>query len=165
MPLYKIESYEAIRVFESEIPKEKMIQRLFEKNSLDILDLRVISTEYRLTNSLRIDTIGIDRKKHPCIVEYKKTYSPSVLTQGLSYLSWLFDHKETFEKEAKSLDETLTVNWNNIRLIFVCAYFSSYDIDTVKILPYSVELIKYTYFENGTIYLEKFIEERKRFLK
>jgi hypothetical protein len=36
-------------------------------------------------------------------------------------------------------------------------------LDTVKVLPYSIELVKYTYFENGTIYIEKFIEDRKKF--
>jgi hypothetical protein len=165
MPLYEIKGFNVKRISEAEVPKEKLIQKLFERNSLTLLDFHFLATEYQLTNMLRIDTIGIDRRRFPTIVEYKKTYSPGLLSQGLSYLSWLLDHKETFEKEVAKKFPHTEVRWENIRLIFVCAHFSTYDIDTIKILPYSVELVKYTYFENGTIYIEKFIEDRKKFSK
>lgn len=165
MPLYEIKGYDVKRIKEEEVPKEKMIQKLFERNSLEFLNLHFLATEYQLTNMLRVDTIGIDRNRFPCIIEYKKTYAPGILSQGLSYLSWLLDHKETFEKEVAKKFPNTFVRWENIRLIFVCAYFSAYDVDIVKVLPYSVELIKYTYFENGTIYIEKFIEGRKKFSK
>ncbi|HQG81884.1 MAG: hypothetical protein KBH94_03180 [Caldisericia bacterium] len=163
MPLYEIKGFDVKRINEAPIQKEKLIQKLFERNSLKLLDFYFLETEYQLSNSLRIDTIGIDIRRAPCIVEYKKTYSPGLLSQGLSYLSWLLDHKETFEKEVYKKFPGTIVRWNNVRLIFVCAYFSQYDLDTVKVLPYSIELVKYTYFENGTIYIEKFIEDRKKF--
>jgi len=163
MPLYEIKGFDVKRINEASIPKEKLIQKLFERNSLELLNFHFLASEYELTNMLRIDTIGIDVRRAPCIVEYKKTYSPSLLSQGLSYLSWLLDHKETFEKEVTKKFPNTLVKWENIRLIFVCAHFSPYELDTVKVLPYSVELVKYTYFENGTIYLEKFIEDRKKF--
>lgn len=163
MALYEIKGFEVKRIDETPIPQEKLIQKLFERNSLKLLNFYFLETEYKLTNMLRIDTIGIDLKRAPCIVEYKKTYSPSLLSQGLSYLSWLLDHKETFEKEVWKKFPNTSVRWEKVRLIFVCAHFSTYDIDSVKVLPYSIELVKYTYFKNGTIYIEKFTEDRKKF--
>lgn len=65
----------------------------------DKLPGKMCATEkLNLVVALRMDTLSIDGEGNPCIVEYKKDQNESVINQSLSYLRWLLDHKDSFEK-------------------------------------------------------------------
>src|SRR3989344_2166752 len=76
---------------------EKDVQKLFEKNLEEILNIKFLATEYSTSFGGRIDSLGIDNNGSPVIIEYKKGQNDSVINQGLSYLRWLLDHKADFE--------------------------------------------------------------------
>ncbi|WP_327350529.1 hypothetical protein [Streptomyces sp. NBC_01304] len=44
----------------------------------------------------RIDTLGLDENGAPVIIEYWCGQDPRVIDQGLSYLSWLMDHRAEY---------------------------------------------------------------------
>ena len=44
-----------------------------------------------------MDSIGIDENHCPVIFEYKRSMKDNVINQGLFYLNWLLDHKDSFK--------------------------------------------------------------------
>jgi len=157
MALFKIGKNEIQKIKSAKVEKEKDIQTIFEKNLEAILDIYFLDTEYPTSFGGRIDTLGIDKDGSPVIIEYKKTQSESIINQGLSYLKWLLDHKDGFEKLVfqkipKMLD--CHINWDAPRVICVAESYNRFDLDTADILPIKIELLTYTLYENEILQIE-----------
>lgn len=75
---------------------ERDIQKIFEGSLHEILGVHFLASEYSTSFGGRMDTLGIDDDGNPCIIEYKKGQNENVINQGLSYLRWLLDHKDSF---------------------------------------------------------------------
>ena len=157
MALFKIENSKAQKVKSAKAEREKDIQVIFENNLEEILNVYFLETEYPTGFGGRIDSLGIDKDGSPVIIEYKKTQSESIINQGLSYLRWLLDHKDNFEKLAsmklpKNID--FHINWDNTRVICVAESYNKFDLDTADILPIKIELLTYTLYENNILQVE-----------
>lgn len=170
MALFKIEKSEIQKIKSAKAEKEKDIQTLFEQNLETILDIYFLETQYSTSFGGRIDTLGVDKDGSPVIIEYKKTQSESIINQGLSYLKWLLDHKDTFEKLAleklsrlynspiltyegvKPVDSF--INWDAPRVVCVAENYNRFDLDTADILPIKIELLTYTLYENNILQVE-----------
>ncbi|GMX57878.1 MAG: DUF5655 domain-containing protein [Candidatus Yanofskyibacterium parasiticum] len=154
MALFNISENQAKKIKTVQAGREKDIQTIFEQNLETLLNVYFLETEYPTGFGGRIDSLGIDKDGSPVIIEYKKTQSESIINQGLSYLRWLLDHKESFEKlvSTKLKDEVnCPINWDSPRVICVAENYNKFDLDTADFLPVKIELLAYTLYENGIL--------------
>ena len=157
MALFKIEQNKVRKIKSIQAEREKDIQKIFEENLETILNIYFLDTEYTTSFGGRIDTLGLDKDGSPVIIEYKKTQNENIVNQGLSYLKWLLDHKDSFEKlVSQKIPNTvyLRINWDSPRVICVAENYNRFDLDTVDILPIKIELLTYTIYESNILQIE-----------
>ncbi len=138
---------------------EKSLQRLFQQHLPTLLGVQFLATEYPTgkTHGGRIDTLGIDDRATPVIIEYKRRTSPNLINQGLFYLDWLQDHRADYQMLVydrlgpKAPD---VINWSMPRLICVAPNFTRYDLPAVRQYKRSIELIRYQWFGHDLLMLE-----------
>lgn len=133
---------------------ERDVQRIFEANLHELLGVHFLASEYSTSFGGRMDTLGIDDEGNPCIVEYKKGQNENVINQGLSYLRWLLDHKDSFEKLCNEKNITIPIQWAAPRVICVAESYNKFDTDTADLLPIKIELYRYKLYEDGLLTLD-----------
>ena len=133
---------------------ERDVQRIFEANLHELLGVHFLASEYSTCFGGRMDTLGIDDEGNPCIIEYKKGQNENVINQGLSYLSWLLDHKDSFEKLRSEKNVSTTIQWAAPRVICVAESYNKFDTDTADLLPIKIELYRYKLYEDGLLTLD-----------
>lgn len=168
MPIFTLNDNKAQKVAPKDVALERDIQKLFEDNLQEILDIHFLASEYSTSFGGRIDTLGVDMNGAPVIIEYKKSQNDSVINQALSYLRWLLDHKAEFEKLVQfemytpSAPPALNyygnvgefIDWDSPRVICIAQSFNKFDLDTVAVLPFNIELIKFKLYENDVLSIE-----------
>lgn len=133
---------------------ERDIQKIFEGSLHEILSVHFLASEYSTSFGGRMDTLGIDDDGNPCIIEYKKGQNENVINQGLSYLRWLLDHKDSFHVLCLEKGVEQEVQWDAPRVICVAESYSKFDTDTADLLPIKIELMRYQLFENNMLTLD-----------
>jgi predicted transport protein len=154
MALFKIHNSAVKKIVARELDLERNLQKLFENNLEEILDIIFLAHEYSTSFGGRIDTLGIDKNGSPCIIEYKKNQNDNVINQGLSYLRWLLDHKADFEILCQSKKMSIEIDWDSPRVICIAGSYNKFDLDTADILPINVELLRYRIYDDEILYLE-----------
>lgn len=134
---------------------ERDIQKIFEDNLDELLNVTFLAHEYSTSFGGRMDTLGIDPEGNPCIIEYKKGQNDSVINQGLSYLRWLLDHKDSFAKLCAEMSIATPIQWGSPRVICIAESYNKFDADTADLLPINIELYKYKLYENDMLILDK----------
>jgi len=177
MALFSINNGSIKKVPPTKIGLERDIQKLFEENLNEILNITFLATEYSTSFGGRIDSLGIDKNGSPVIIEYKKGQNNNVINQGLSYLRWLLDHKADFEKLVTSKSKTRSpqiitwdeaiktgefIDWSSPRVICVAESYNKFDLDTVDLLPIKIELLKYRIYENDVLLVEPETQQKIR---
>lgn len=155
MPLFKINGTSAKKVQPRELSRESILQKIFEDNLEEILDITFMAHEFPTSFGGRMDTLGIDKTGAPCIIEYKKTHNDNVINQGLSYLRWLLDHKGDFEILWAERGGERYVDWDSTRVICVAESYNKFDLDTVDLLQMNIELLKYRLYDDNLLYVEQ----------
>jgi predicted transport protein len=160
MSLFKLKTNKVLRlnpiaVRAGKKTLERDIQKIFEDNLEELLNVTFLAHEYSTSFGGRMDTLGIDHEGNPCIIEYKKGQNDSVINQGLSYLRWLLDHKDSFEKICNEKKITTTIQWGSPRVICVAESYNKFDADTADLLPINIELYKYKMYEDDLLVLDK----------
>ena len=138
------------------IALEISLQKLFEDNLDSLLGVRFLAHEYQISSG-RIDTLGLDENNCPVIIEYKRGENQNVITQGLFYLDWLMDHKDSFNilvmgKIGKEKVEA--IDWAAPRLILVAGNFNKFDLNAVKQMQRNIDLIRYHRFGDNILTLD-----------
>lgn len=133
---------------------ERDVQRIFEASLHELLGVHFLASEYSTSFGGRMDTLGIDDEGNPCIIEYKKGQNENVINQGLSYLRWLLDHKDGFEKLCNEKNISTTIQWSAPRVICVAESYNKFDTDTADLLPIKIELYRYKLYEDGLLTLD-----------
>ncbi|MFG3142663.1 hypothetical protein ACGFZA_41435 [Streptomyces sp. NPDC048211] len=95
-----------------ELPSSTMaleieLQRRVEAGLEQMLGIRFLASEYPTGpwHRGRIDTLGLDENGSPVVIEYKKGSDSGVLSQAVSYLSWLESaHHEVRARTQESTD-------------------------------------------------------------
>jgi len=162
MSLFSINNEKINKISSNRPPKESNIQKLFEKNLNEILNITFLASEYSTSFGGRIDTLGIDNNGSPVIIEYKLTQNDNVINQGLSYLHWLLDHKAEFEVLAQHSKINIEIDWASPRVICVAESYNKFDLDTADILPIDIELLKYQLYEKDILLVEPAIQRKVR---
>ncbi|WP_435882274.1 hypothetical protein [Streptomyces kronopolitis] len=83
----------------STVALEVESQRRVEAGMEQMLGLRFLASEYPTGpwRRGRIDTLGLDENGSPVVLEYKKGADSGVLSQAVSYMSWLESAHHQFE--------------------------------------------------------------------
>ena len=160
MSLFKISNTKARRlnpvaIYNGKRALERDIQKIFEDNLDELLNVTFLAHEYSTSFGGRMDTLGIDAEGNPCIIEYKKGQNDSVINQGLSYLRWLLDHKDSFDKLCNEKSITTPIQWGSPRVICIAESYNKFDADTADLLPINIELYKYKLYEDDMLVLDK----------
>lgn len=141
------------------IDLERKLQNIIEANMEVLFGVKFLATEYSISHG-RIDSIGIDENLCPVIFEYKRSINENVINQGLFYLDWLLDHRDSFKmlvlnKQLSDISKIIdNIDWENPRIICVANDFTKYDQHAVKQMKYDISLVRYIKFEDDLLLFE-----------
>lgn len=136
---------------------EKELQTIIENNMTAFFGVRFLASEYSTTDGGRMDSLGIDENNCPVIFEYKRSIKDNVINQGLFYLNWLLDHKDSFKVlviEKLGLTASNTIDWTMPRVICVANDFTKYDESAIKQMNRNISLIRYRKFGDDLLMFE-----------
>ncbi len=137
---------------------EKELQTVIENNMTTFFGVTFLASEYRTTDGGRMDSIGIDENHCPVIFEYKRSMKENVINQGLFYLNWLLDHKDSFKVlviEKLGLKEANNIDWTMPRVVCVAGDFTKYDESAIKQMNRNISLIRYKKFGDDLLMFEQ----------
>lgn len=137
---------------------EKELQTVIESNMTTFFGVTFLASEYRTTDGGRMDSIGIDENHCPVIFEYKRSVKENVINQGLFYLNWLLDHKDSFKVlviEKLGLEAADNIDWTMPRVVCVAGDFTKYDESAIKQMNRNISLIRYKKFGNELLMFEQ----------
>lgn len=135
---------------------EKDLQTVIEKNMQEFFGVTFLASEYAI-DSGRMDSVGIDENNCPVIFEYKRRVNQNVINQGLYYLDWMLEHKDSFELLVlKKLGQQVAdqIDWSIPRLICVAEDYNRYDERAIKLIKGSISLIRYKKFDDEILMFE-----------
>jgi len=162
MALFSIHNKKVKKVPAIKVGLEKDIQRIFEENLNEILNITFLASEYSTSFGGRIDSLGIDNNGAPVIIEYKRTQNDSVINQGLSYLRWLLDHQKDFEALVHDASIQEEIDWASPRVICVAESYNKFDLDTADLLPINIELLTFRIYQNNVLLIEPETQQKVR---
>ena len=108
-----------------------------------------------------MDSIGIDENHCPVIFEYKRSMKENVINQGLFYLNWLLDHKDSFKVlviEKLGLEAADNIDWSMPRVVCIAGDFTRYDESAIKQMNRNISLIRYKKFGEDLLMFEQINE-------
>lgn len=162
MALFTITNNKATKIAPVKVGLERDVQKIFEENLNEILNITFLATEYSTSFGGRIDSLGIDNNGAPVIIEYKRNQNDNVINQGLSYLRWLLDHKADFDVLAHKVNAEIEIDWNSPRVICVAESYNKFDLDTVELLPINIELLRYKIYQSNLLLVEPETQQKIR---
>lgn len=140
---------------------EKELQSVIENNMETFFGVKFLASEYRTTDGGRMDSIGIDENHCPVIFEYKRSVKDNVINQGLFYLNWLLEHKDSFKVlviEKLGLKTAENIDWSMPRVICIAGDFTKYDESAIKQMNRNISLIRYKKFGSDLLMFEQINE-------
>jgi predicted transport protein len=140
----------------STVALEVELQRRVEAGMESMLGIRFVASEYPTGpwHRGRIDSLGLDENNTPVVIEYKKNSDSGVLSQAVSYLSWLDSAHHEFEalvKEKLGAEAADAIDWRNPRMVCIAASFSHHDRVAVNRLHERIDLVRYRIFDGGLL--------------
>ncbi|MCX4763918.1 hypothetical protein OG562_23740 [Streptomyces sp. NBC_01275] len=142
----------------STVALEVELQRRVEAGMEAMLGIRFLASEYPTGpwHRGRIDSLGLDENGTPALIEYKKGADSGVLSQAVSYLSWLDSARHEFEalvKEKLGSEAAEAIDWRNPRMVCIAASFSHHDRVAVHRLHERIDLVRYRVFDGELLSL------------
>ncbi|QHC26773.1 hypothetical protein GR130_08425 [Streptomyces sp. GS7] len=142
----------------STVALEVELQRRIEAGMESMLGIRFLASEYPTGpwHRGRIDSLGLDENGTPALIEYKKGSDSGVLSQAVSYLSWLDSAHHEFEalvREKLGTEAAESIDWRNPRMVCIAAGFSHHDRVAVQRLRERIDLVRYRVFDGGLLSL------------
>lgn len=140
----------------STVALEVELQRRVEAGLEQMLGIRFLASEYSTGpwHRGRIDTLGLDENGSPVVIEFKKGSDSGVMSQAVSYLSWLESAQHEFEalvRKVLGAEAAESVDWRRPRMICIAAGFSHHDRVAVQRLPERIDLVRYRIFDGGLL--------------
>lgn len=142
----------------STVALEVELQRRVEASMEAMLGIRFLASEHPTGpwHRGRIDTLGLDENGAPVVVEYKKGSDSGVLSQAVSYLSWLesaHHEVEALVRKVLGAEAAESIDWRRPRMVCIAASFSHHDRVAVQRLPERIDLVRYRVFEGDLLSL------------
>lgn len=143
-----------VELSSSTVALEVELQRRVEAGLEQMLGVRFLASEYPTGpwHRGRIDTLGLDENGSPVVIEFKKGSDSGVMSQAVSYLSWLESAHHEFEalvRKVLGAEAAESVDWRRPRMICIAAGFSHHDRVAVQRLPERIDLVRYRIFDGG----------------
>lgn len=140
----------------STVALEVELQRRVEAGLEQMLGIRFLASEYATGpwHRGRIDTLGLDENGSPVVIEFKKDSDSGVLSQAVSYLSWLESAQHEFEalvRKVLGVEVAESIDWRRPRMVCIAACFSHHDRVAVQRLRERIDLVRYRIFEGGLL--------------
>ncbi|MFE7577517.1 DUF5655 domain-containing protein [Streptomyces sp. NPDC057521] len=140
----------------STVALEVELQRRVEAGLEQMLGIRFLASEYATGpwHRGRIDTLGLDENNSPVVIEFKRGSDSGVLSQAVSYLTWLESAHHEFEALVRSMlgaEAAASVDWRRPRMVCIAAGFSHHDRVAVQRLPERIDLVRYRVFEGDLL--------------
>ncbi|MFH9351151.1 DUF5655 domain-containing protein [Kitasatospora sp. NPDC017646] len=159
LQVFRVNDGAVRRVEGGAVELERHLQALVEANMETMLGIRFVASEHSTgrIHRGRIDTLGMDEDGSPVIVEFKRSRSESVLSQGLFYLAWLVDHRAEFEGLVAGRfgeEVAAAVDWSSPRVVCIAADFNRYDVVAAGMSHHRVDLVVYQQYEGDFVTLE-----------
>lgn len=159
--LFNIKDGAIQEVKESPFTSERELQTLCENNLQKFINLEFVDTEFSVAD-FRLDTVAFDKEVNSfVIIEYKNQRNVSVIDQGYTYLSTMFNHKADFVlrynikfHENKDLND---FDWSQSRVIFISPNFTKYQINSINFKDLPIELWKIKRYQNSTVSFEQIV--------
>lgn len=159
--LFNIHEKTVDEVKEMPFQSEKELQTLCENNLKNLINLDFVDTEFSVVD-FRLDTIAYDKEVNAfAIIEYKNQRNVSVIDQGYTYLSTMFNHKADFVlrynikfQDKKDLND---FDWSQSRVIFISPNFTKYQINSINFKDLPIELWKIKRYRNNTLSFEQIV--------
>ncbi|WP_308289910.1 endonuclease NucS domain-containing protein [Streptomyces cylindrosporus] len=152
LKVFRVKGGQATEIPGASVGVERELQTLIEANMEAMLGIRFLATEYRTGRHRgRIDSLGLDESGTPVIVEYKRSRDQNVVTQALSYLSWLHDHHHEFEslvREKYGARAAEEIDWSNPRIVCIAGSFTHHDTVAVEMIGRRINLVGYRVFDH-----------------
>jgi len=147
MPLFRIENQRVAKVSAQEFQSERELQSLIDNNLEDILGVRLVESWFKIPNG-EIDALGIDERKTPVVIEYKRKQDMGAIPQRLFYLRWVRENRREFDVLVQArLGKSIRVDWREPpRLIIIAKDFTDKDIAFINEVKSIVELKKYSFY-------------------
>lgn len=142
----------------STVALEVELQRRVEAGLEQMLGIRFLASEYPTGpwHRGRIDTLGLDENGSLTVIEYKKGSDSGVLSQAVSYLSWLesaHHEVEALVRKMLGAEAAESIGWRRPRMVCIAASFSHHDRVAVQRLPERIDLVRYRVFEGDLLSL------------
>lgn len=159
LSLFRVAGNSLEELAASSAASEKDLHLLVERNLDLIFGIALLGREYPTGRTHRgfIDSLGLDSSNCPVIIEYKRKANENVISQGLFYLDWLFDHKAEFTDLAiRKIGQEVadSIDFANARLICVAASFSRFDERAIQQIDRAITLVRYEFFGGDLLALE-----------
>lgn len=159
--LFNIKDEIVSEVKELPFKSEKELQTLCEKNLDTFVNLQFVDTEFSVAD-FRLDTVAFDSEANAfVIIEYKNQRNVSVIDQGYTYLSTMFNHKADFVlrynikfQVNKDLND---FDWSQSKVIFISPNFTKYQINSINFKDLPIELWKIKKYQNNTVSFEQIL--------
>ena len=140
-------------------PKERGLQEFFEKHLHTLTGVEFLVSEYSTgrRHGRRIDTLGIDDKGRPVVVEYKRHQDENVINQGLDYLAWLEDRRAEFRELVRDKlgdGRVKNIDFERPRLLCIAGEFLRQDQIAAENSRRRVELLRYRRYGDVFVALE-----------
>ncbi|MGV9791023.1 DUF5655 domain-containing protein [Streptomyces sp. NPDC003435] len=147
-----------VKLSGSTVALELELQRRVEAGLEQMLGIRFLASEYATGpwHRGRIDTLGLDENGSPVVIEFKKGSDSGVLSQAVSYLSWLRTARHELEaltRKVLGAEAAESIDWRRPRIVCIAAGFSHHDRVAVQWLPERIDLVRYRVFEGGLLSL------------
>ncbi|MGW5987700.1 hypothetical protein ACWFRT_05010 [Streptomyces anulatus] len=85
-------------------------------------------------------------------IEFRKGSDSVVISQAVSYLSWLVSAHHEFEalvRKVLGAEVAESVDWRRPRMVCIPTGFSHHDRVAVQRLPERIDLVRYRIFDGG----------------
>ncbi|MDD9955484.1 MAG: hypothetical protein OXP68_04625 [Anaerolineaceae bacterium] len=145
---------QVFRLEDNPFSLETPLHKLMVQHLSEYLGVQFLKSKFPI-GSYEIDTIGIDDKCRPVIIEYKAGVNRGVLDQSAGYLSALLENKAEFKLLVNEAKHTCArkINWSP-RLIIIAGDFDPRQIAAAGRIPDDIELVRYRRFGENHILLE-----------
>ncbi|MHC3388462.1 DUF5655 domain-containing protein [Streptomyces lavendulocolor] len=158
LKLFRLDADGHVEPGGSTVALEVELQRRIAARMEAMLGIRFLASEYPTgpCHRGRIDSLGLDESGTPALIEYKKGADSLVLSQAVSYLSWLDSARHEFEalvKEKLGSEAAESIDWRNSQMVCIAASFSHHDRVAVKRLHEQVDLVRYRDYDGGLLSL------------
>ena len=124
------------------------------------LGLKVVKTNLHLTDDIKydIDFLCIDESYRLVIVEKREGKFSRTIKSGLMYIDYINENLSKIKMIlVDSLGEDIVKNiCFDTRLVILTESFNSFDVSSIKPLPYDIEAINYYFLDKSLVFIKEF---------